>query len=108
MFYLNIVDIIDSVFVVFLSQELSIANAKRQAANNYQHCMSRGGYRKLERKMMAEELEKLKEAATSDPTVVVQPPPPPPRHKKWKAGRLKGGKYVNPTVAEVAARIVSS
>lgn len=58
--------------------------------------------------MMAEELEKMKEAAKSDPSVVVQEPAPPPRHKKWKAGRIKGGKYINPTIAEVASRIVSS
>lgn len=70
--------------------------------------MSRGGYRKLQRKMMAEELERMKEAARSDPNIVVQEPAPPPRHQKWKAARMKAGKYVNPSVAAVAGRIVSS
>lgn len=70
--------------------------------------MSRSGYKKLERKMMADELEKRKEAAKSDPSTVVQAPDRPPRYEKWKAARLKGDKYINPVVAEVAARIVSS
>jgi len=69
--------------------------------------MSRGGYRKLEKKMMQAELQKLEEAARADQSIVVQVPPPPPRHKKWKAGRIKGEKYINPVVADVAKRIVS-
>ncbi|KAI9112862.1 hypothetical protein K1719_016179 [Acacia pycnantha] len=54
---------------------------------------------------MANELEKRKEAAKSDPSIVVQAPDPPPRYEKWKAARLKGDKYINPVVAEVAAKI---
>ena len=57
--------------------------------------------------MMEEEEQRLKEASASDPAIVVQTPAPPPRHKKWKAARMKGGKYINEAVAEVAGRIVS-
>ena len=106
-FFLHRLAIIDSI-IVLLSQELSEANAQRQAENKYQHCLSRGGYRKLQWRMMAAELEKMKEAAKLDPSVVVQAPAPPPRHKKWKEARIKGGKYINPVVAKVAVRIVSS
>ncbi|KAI9074344.1 hypothetical protein K1719_043716 [Acacia pycnantha] len=55
--------------------------------------------------MMAEELEKRKEVAKSDPSIIVQAPDPPLRYQKWKAARLKGDKYINPVVAEVAAKI---
>ncbi|KAK4265450.1 hypothetical protein QN277_026502 [Acacia crassicarpa] len=85
--------------------KVSEANKKRQAGNKYQHYMSRGGYRKLERRMMEEELEKMKEVAKLDSGIIVQAPDPPPRHKKWKFGRLKGDKYINPVVAEVAIKI---
>lgn len=70
--------------------------------------MSRGGYRKVKLKIMKEELEKIKEAAKSDSNIVIQTPAPPPRHKKWKVGRMKGGKYINTVVAEVVKRIVST
>ncbi|KAI9072206.1 hypothetical protein K1719_045834 [Acacia pycnantha] len=56
---------------------------------------------------MTNELEKRKEAAKSDPSIVVQSPDPPPRYEKWKVARLKGDKYINPVVAEVAAKIDS-
>ncbi|KAI9128869.1 hypothetical protein K1719_000352 [Acacia pycnantha] len=85
--------------------EVSEANKAKQAANKYQHYMSRAGYKKLERRMMANELEKRKEASISDPSIVVQAPDPPPRYEKWKATRFKGDKYINPVVAEVAAKI---
>ena len=75
--------------------------------NLYPHLMSRGGYKKLERKLMEEESQRMKEAAQSDPSVVVQEPKRPPRHQKWKAARVKGSQYVNLAAAEVAARIVS-
>ncbi|KAI9126092.1 hypothetical protein K1719_003510 [Acacia pycnantha] len=85
--------------------KLSEVNKKRQAGNKYQHYMSRGGYRKLERRMMEEELEKMKDVAQSDLDIIAQVSDPPPRHKKWKVGRLKGDKYINPVVAEVAIKI---
>ncbi|KAI9086568.1 hypothetical protein K1719_031429 [Acacia pycnantha] len=54
---------------------------------------------------MEEELERMKEAAQSDPSIIVQAPDCPPRHKKWKAARMKGDKYINVDVAEVASKI---
>ncbi|KAI9071759.1 hypothetical protein K1719_046279 [Acacia pycnantha] len=87
--------------------EISQANTERQTANKYPHFMSRGGYKKLERRLMEEELEKMKEDAKSDPSITVQAPEPPPRYKKWKAARIKDGKYINPDVAEVAAKIMN-
>ncbi|KAI9083011.1 hypothetical protein K1719_035026 [Acacia pycnantha] len=68
--------------------------------------MSRGGYRKLERKLMQEDLQKLQEAAKVDPTIVVRTPPPPPHHRKWKEGRRnKGGGFINTTVEGVVTKI---
>ncbi|KAI9107883.1 hypothetical protein K1719_021219 [Acacia pycnantha] len=55
--------------------------------------------------MMEEDLEQMKEASQADPSIVVQPPACPPRHQKWKAARMKGDKYVNADVAEVASKI---
>ncbi|KAI9112820.1 hypothetical protein K1719_016137 [Acacia pycnantha] len=55
--------------------------------------------------MMEEELERMKEASQADPSIVVQPPARPPRHQKWKAARIKGDKYVNADVAEVASKV---
>ncbi|KAI9109317.1 hypothetical protein K1719_019661 [Acacia pycnantha] len=78
--------------------ETSQANRERQAKNKYPHCLSRGGYRKLERKMMEEELQRMKEASQSDPSTTIQAPQRPPRHKKWKAARMKGDKYINEDV----------
>ncbi|KAI9119012.1 hypothetical protein K1719_009687 [Acacia pycnantha] len=57
--------------------------------------------------MMEEELERMKEASQTDPSIVVQPPARPPRHQKWKVVRMKGDKYVNADVAEVAHKIDS-
>ncbi|KAI9078673.1 hypothetical protein K1719_039353 [Acacia pycnantha] len=67
--------------------------------------MSRGGYKKLEWKMMEEELQRMKEASQADLSIVVQPPARPPCHKKWKAARMKGDKYINADVAKVASKI---
>ncbi|KAI9111948.1 hypothetical protein K1719_017638 [Acacia pycnantha] len=78
--------------------EISQANTERQTTNKYPHFMSRGGYKKLERRLMEEELEKMKEDAKSDPSITCPCPEPPPRYKKWKAARIKDGKYVNPDV----------
>ncbi|KAI9078648.1 hypothetical protein K1719_039397 [Acacia pycnantha] len=55
--------------------------------------------------MMEEELQRIKEASQADPSIVVQPPARPPRHQKWKAARMKGDKYINADVAEVASKI---
>ncbi|KAI9105138.1 hypothetical protein K1719_022854 [Acacia pycnantha] len=55
--------------------------------------------------MMDEELERMKEASQVDPSIVVQALARPPRHQKWKAARMKGDKYINSDVAEVASKI---
>ncbi|KAI9074813.1 hypothetical protein K1719_043237 [Acacia pycnantha] len=54
---------------------------------------------------MQEELEQMKEASQDNPSSVVKPPARFPRHQKWKAARMKGDKYVNADVAEVASKI---
>ncbi|KAI9090113.1 hypothetical protein K1719_028809 [Acacia pycnantha] len=54
---------------------------------------------------MEEELQRIKEAAQADPCIVIQAPDRPPRHKKWKAARMKGDKYINEDVVEVASKI---
>ncbi|KAI9080811.1 hypothetical protein K1719_037213 [Acacia pycnantha] len=51
---------------------------------------------------MEEELHRMKEAAQANPSIVIQAPP---RHQKWKAARIKGDKYINEDVAEVASKI---
>ena len=57
---------------------------------------------------MEEDQQRLEEVSASDPAAAAQATAPPPRHKKWKAARMKGGKYINEAVAEVAGRIVSA
>ncbi|KAI9085161.1 hypothetical protein K1719_032872 [Acacia pycnantha] len=57
--------------------------------------------------MMEAELARTKEASQADPSIVVQPPTRPSRHQKWKATRMKGDKYINANVAEVASKIDS-
>ncbi|KAI9079579.1 hypothetical protein K1719_038483 [Acacia pycnantha] len=56
--------------------------------------------------MMEEELQRMKEASQSDPSTAIQAPQRPPRHKKWKAARMKGDKYINEDVAAVASKII--
>ena len=70
--------------------------------------MSRGGYKMVEENLIRRDLEALKEAAKSDPSIVVQTPPPPPRHRKWKEGRIKKGNFLNDTISAVANRIAST
>ncbi|KAI9123432.1 hypothetical protein K1719_004732 [Acacia pycnantha] len=57
--------------------------------------------------MMEEELQRMKEASQSDPSTAIQAPQRPLRHKKWKAARMKGDKYINEDVATVASKIDS-
>ena len=70
--------------------------------------MSHGDYQKVKRKIIKANLKKMEEAKKSDPSIVVQTPPPPPRHRKWKEARMKGGKFLNLVIEEIAAKIVSS
>ncbi|KAI9094482.1 hypothetical protein K1719_026707 [Acacia pycnantha] len=57
--------------------------------------------------MMEAELARTKEASQANPSIVVQPLDRPPRHQKWKAARMKGDKYINADVVEVASKIDS-
>ena len=70
--------------------------------------MSRASYRKLEKKIMQDDLKKLEEAAKSNPNIVVQALTQPPHHRKWKEGRKKGGGFVNTTIEGIVTKIVSS
>ena len=62
----------------------------------------------VEENLIRRDLEALKEVAKLDPSIVVQTPPPPPRHRKWKEGRIKKGKFLNDMIATVSNRIVST
>lgn len=88
-------------------QKLSDANKERQSKNQYPHYMSRGGYRKLEHKIMQHDLKEMEEAAKLDPHVVVHPLARPTRQRKWKEARVKKGQYITPAVATVAKMIDS-
>ncbi|KAI9119674.1 hypothetical protein K1719_009550 [Acacia pycnantha] len=55
--------------------------------------------------MMEEELQRLKEASQSDPSIAIQPPGP-SSSQKWKVARMKGDKYINEDVAAVASKII--
>ncbi|KAI9074952.1 hypothetical protein K1719_043082 [Acacia pycnantha] len=54
--------------------------------------------------MMEEELDRMKEASCADPSIVVQPRPS-SSSPKMENARMKGDKYVNADVAEVASKI---
>jgi len=65
-----------------------------------------GGYDLLEKKIMDEKFQRLREALGSDE--VISPPSPPSRHEKWKLARTKrGGQMTSPEAYEIAQRIVS-
>ena len=57
---------------------------------------------------MRTDLEALKEATKSDPSIVVEIPPRPTRHRKWKEGRRRKENFLNDMIAAVAKRIVST
>ena len=65
-----------------------------------------GGYDLLEKKIMDEKLQRLREVSGSDE--VISPPFPPNRHEKWKLARTKPGEQMTSAEAyEIAQRIVS-
>ena len=64
------------------------------------------GYDLLEKKIMDEKLQRLREASGSDEDI--SPPSPPSRHEKWKLARTKPGAQMTLAEAyEIAQRIVS-
>jgi len=68
--------------------------------------LSRGGYDLLEKKIMDEKLQKLRE--TSGSNEVISPPSPLSRHEKWKLARTKPrGQMTSAEAYEIAQRIVS-
>ena len=74
------------------------------------HVLSRGGYKYLEQKLMAEKTKKrLEEAAQSGSTEsIIDPPSPIKRHVKWKMTRTKKTRQMTSKAAkEIADRIVS-
>ena len=65
----------------------------------YPHRLSRGGYRKLEKRIILE-----KQQETGDDRI----PSPPSRHEKWKRARLSAkGEYTSEASRVVAEKIVS-
>ena len=61
------------------------------AQNTNPHILSRGGYRKLEEKIMT---EKKKSRHLPSKGEDIEPPSPPSRHEKWKLTRLRtSGSY---------------
>ena len=70
--------------------------------------MARGGYKEVEKKLVAKHLAHLEELSQSDPSIVVEPPRRIDRHLKWTEGRKnKEGKFISPAVEEIASKIVS-
>ncbi|KAH1188607.1 hypothetical protein GmHk_U059361 [Glycine max] len=81
-----------------------------QKQNTAPHVLSRGGYKYLEQKLMAEKTKKrLEEAAQSGSTEsIIDPPSPIRRHVKWKMARTKKtGQMTSKAAKEIADRIAS-
>ncbi|KOM41437.1 hypothetical protein LR48_Vigan04g163500 [Vigna angularis] len=74
------------------------------AQNKNPHLLSRGGYMKLEEKIMKQKLDsRLSLSEGGDPS---PPPSPPSRHEKWKLARLRSsGSYTSDTTREIYERI---
>ena len=70
--------------------------------------MARGGYKEVEKKLIAKHVARLEELSQSDPSVVVEPPRRIDRHVKWAEGRKdKEGKFISVEAEEIASKIVS-
>ncbi|XP_052727001.1 uncharacterized protein LOC108332271 isoform X1 [Vigna angularis] len=76
------------------------------AQNKNPHLLSRGGYRKLEEKIMKQKSDsRLPLSEGGDP---LPPPSPPSRHDKWKLARMRpSGSYTSESVREISERIDS-
>ena len=74
------------------------------AQNKNPHILSRGGYRKLEEKIM---LEKKKSRPPPSEGEDIEPPSPPSRHQKWKLARLRtSSNYTSKSAREIYEKIV--
>ena len=70
--------------------------------------MSRGGYAKAEKDLMAAKRRRLEEASQSDPSVLLSPPSPIRREELWLHARRKsGGSYTSEQSRIVGEKIVS-
>ena len=81
-----------------------------QKHNDCPHLLSRGGYDLLEKKLLDEKREKLKEETflTENPASVDDPPSPIKRHVKWKVARTRAsGNMTSKLAQEIADKIVS-
>jgi len=92
------------IFIYYIGKE------EESTADSAEEChpppIVSGGYDLLEKKIMDEKLQRLREASGSDE--VISPPSPPSRHEKWKLARTKpGGQMTSPEAYEIAQRIVS-
>ncbi|BAT83748.1 hypothetical protein VIGAN_04095800, partial [Vigna angularis var. angularis] len=75
------------------------------AKNKNPHLLSRGGYRKLEEKILKQKADAIPPSQSGSPP---QPPSPPSRHEKWKLARMRpSGTYSSDTAREISERIVS-
>ena len=74
------------------------------AQNRNPHILSRGGYKKLEEKIMSEKKKyRPPPSEGEDP----QPPSPPSRHEKWKlARRRSSGSYTSESARQISEKIV--
>lgn len=72
------------------------------------HTMSRGGYAKAEKDMLAAKRKRLEEAAQSDPSILLTPPSPIRREQLWVYARQsRSGSYTSEQSRIVSEKIVS-
>ena len=77
---------------------------RKKAQNKNLHILSRGGYRKLEEKIMTEKKKSRPPPSEGEDT---EPPSPPSRHQKWKLARLRSsGNYTSDSAREISEKIV--
>ena len=74
------------------------------AQNTNPHILSRGGYRKLEEKIMTEKKKSRPPPSEGEDT---KPPSPPSRHQKWKLARLRSSSnYTSQSAREISEKNV--
>ncbi|KOM39876.1 hypothetical protein LR48_Vigan04g007400 [Vigna angularis] len=89
-----------------MSEEWQAIRCKAQgtsAHNKNPHLLSRGGYRKLEEKIVKQKADAIPPSQGGSPP---QPPSPPSRHEKWKLARMRpSGTYSSDTAREISEKI---